>query len=115
MHVTRLALALILALGARSAVGIPLSTVAELRAVSCCASPACVNVLRASQCSCCQVANADDVALKQVLPSGQQHGAIGLPGRATIVPCPGRITSFGPVTADATEPPTYLRLLTLQC
>jgi len=115
MRVARTAILLILALSARSAVGIPLTTVAELRAASCCASPACVNVVRASQCSCCQVANADDVPLKQVIPSGQHHGAIGLPSRATTVPYPARITSFGRVTADATGPPTYLLLRTLQC
>ena len=113
MRLNRIAILLVLALSARGAVGIPFSTVAELRAASCCAS-SCVDVLRASRC-CCHLANTDDFPLKQVVPSGQHYGAIGLPSRVSDVRCPARLTTSRPLTADATGPPAYLRLRTLQC
>ena len=113
-RVARIAVLLLLAMTARAGAGIPLSTVAELRAVSCCASSACMNVVRISHCSCCHVANPDDIPLKQVTPSSHP-GAVGLPMQAVDVRCHAPITSFGAVTADATGPPTYLRLRTLQC
>lgn len=113
MRVARIAVLWILALSARSAVGTPLSTVAELQALSCCAS-FCKDVVRTAQCSCCQVANTDEAPLKQVTAS-VHPACMYLPTRAAPVLCHARLTSLGPVTADATGPPTYLRLRTLQC
>ena len=109
----RLAIVFVIAMGAIAATGIPSSTVAELRAASCCASPACVNVLRASECSCCTVSSTDDVALTSVVPTGHPE-AIGLP-RSAVVPRPARMTGVGRMTAAGSGPPTYLRLRTLQC
>jgi hypothetical protein len=71
-------------------------------------------VVRASRCSCCHVANTEDVPLKQVI-SAAHPAPVGIPSRAATVVSHGRIAGFGRLTADATGPPTYLRLRTLQC
>jgi hypothetical protein len=93
----------------------PLSTVAELRAKSCCASVMCTNVVRAARCTCCDVANRDEVPLKQVMPGSAPGLALALPSEAASPSRHVRVTGIARARTSATGPPTYLRLHTLLC
>jgi hypothetical protein len=108
------ALVVLLALGGRTAAGVPLSALAELRAAACCASSECPAPRLPSQCPCCALRSADDVALQRPLPpelgrvADVLHGIGPTPAAARIGAAPG---GGAPDRGVA----IYLRLRTLRC